>query len=78
MRDNLGLIKESSEVSALAGQVEKTDGVYFVPAFSGTQRVASTLYLLSQVEGCVYFVPAFSGTQRVASTLFLPSQVHRV
>ncbi|XP_023344174.1 glycerol kinase isoform X2 [Eurytemora carolleeae] len=35
LRDNLGLIKDSSEISSLAEQVEKTDGVYFVPAFSG-------------------------------------------
>lgn len=35
LRDNLGLIGDSSEVSELAGQVDRTDGVYFVPAFSG-------------------------------------------
>jgi len=35
LRDNLGMIKSSEEVSELAAQVEKTDGVYFVPAFSG-------------------------------------------
>ena len=29
------MIKSSEEVSELAAQVEKTDGVYFVPAFSG-------------------------------------------
>ena len=35
LRDNLGLIQHSSEVSVLAEQVESTGGVYFVPAFSG-------------------------------------------
>lgn len=35
LRDNLGLIGSSAEVEALAGQVEDSGGVYFVPAFSG-------------------------------------------
>ncbi|MDZ7694907.1 MAG: FGGY-family carbohydrate kinase [Balneolaceae bacterium] len=35
LRDGLKLIESSSEVEALASQVESTDGVYMVPAFSG-------------------------------------------
>ncbi|MDI3331095.1 MAG: glycerol kinase GlpK [Micrococcus sp.] len=35
LRDNLGLIRSSAEVEALAGTVEDNGGVYFVPAFSG-------------------------------------------
>ncbi|MFT6205087.1 MAG: glycerol kinase [Spirosomataceae bacterium] len=35
LRDNLGIIKESSEVQTLAEGVEDNGGVYFVPAFSG-------------------------------------------
>lgn len=35
LRDNIGLIKESSEVQTLAEGVEDNGGVYFVPAFSG-------------------------------------------
>jgi len=35
LRDNMGMIKDFSEAFELANQVEKTDGVYFVPAFSG-------------------------------------------
>jgi glycerol kinase len=35
LRDNLGLIKESSEVEALARTVADNGGAYFVPAFSG-------------------------------------------
>ena len=35
LRDGLHLIKNSSEVEALAKQVEHTDGVYLVPAFAG-------------------------------------------
>ncbi|QCU77932.1 glycerol kinase GlpK [Citricoccus sp. SGAir0253] len=35
LRDNLGIIRDSAEVEALAGTVEDNGGVYFVPAFSG-------------------------------------------
>lgn len=35
LRDNLGLIKHSAEVEALARTVPDNGGVYFVPAFSG-------------------------------------------
>ena len=35
LRDGLGIIGSSSEIEALALQVENTDGVYFVPAFAG-------------------------------------------
>ena len=35
LRDNLGLIKESSDIEALARTVEDNGDVYFVPAFSG-------------------------------------------
>jgi glycerol kinase len=35
IRDNLGLIEQSSHIEALARQVEDNGGVYFVPAFSG-------------------------------------------
>lgn len=35
MRDNLGMIEESSQIQALANTVEDNGGVYFVPAFSG-------------------------------------------
>lgn len=35
LRDNLGLIRESAEVEALARSVEDNGGIYFVPFFSG-------------------------------------------
>jgi len=35
LRDNLGLIKQSSEVEVLARTVQDNGGIYFVPAFSG-------------------------------------------
>ena len=35
LRDNLGLIQDSSEVEFLAREVDDNGGIYFVPAFSG-------------------------------------------
>lgn len=35
LRDNLGLIQDSSEVEKLAREVDNNGGIYFVPAFSG-------------------------------------------
>jgi len=35
LRDNLGMITDYSQAYELAAQVERTGGVYFVPAFSG-------------------------------------------
>ncbi|MEJ7137231.1 glycerol kinase GlpK [Amphibiibacter pelophylacis] len=35
LRDGLGLIRQSSDVAALAGQVSDNGGVYLVPAFAG-------------------------------------------
>lgn len=35
LRDSLGIIKSSSEVEALANEIEDTDNIYFVPAFAG-------------------------------------------
>jgi len=35
LRDNLGLIKKSTDVEELAKTVEDNGGIYFVPAFSG-------------------------------------------
>lgn len=35
VRDNLGIIKESRDIEALAASVEDNGGAYFVPAFSG-------------------------------------------
>ncbi|MGH2553658.1 MAG: glycerol kinase GlpK [Chitinophagaceae bacterium] len=35
LRDELKIIRHSAEVEKLAGQVQDSDGVYFVPAFAG-------------------------------------------
>lgn len=35
LRDSLGIIEKASEIEELAGRVDSTGGVYFVPAFNG-------------------------------------------
>jgi glycerol kinase len=35
LRDGLGIIRSSADVEALAREVEDTEGLYLVPAFSG-------------------------------------------
>jgi glycerol kinase len=35
LRDGLGIIKDAKETQELAESVENTDGVYFIPAFTG-------------------------------------------
>lgn len=35
LRDQMGLIKETTEINGLAEKVKDTGGIYFVPAFSG-------------------------------------------
>ncbi len=35
LRDGLGIISHAAETEVLAGEVEDTGGVYFVPAFVG-------------------------------------------
>lgn len=35
LRDNLGVIHESKEIETLARQVDNTEGVHFIPAFTG-------------------------------------------
>ncbi len=35
LRDNLGIIKDAAETEEIAGSVEDSGGVFFVPAFSG-------------------------------------------
>ncbi len=49
LRDNLGLIRQSSEIEALARTVEDNGGIYFVPAFSGL----FALYWRSDARGVI-------------------------
>jgi glycerol kinase len=48
LRDGLGIIRSSAEVESLAASVADSDGVYFVPAFTGL--------------GCPYWEPQVRGT----------------
>jgi len=54
LRDGLKIIKTSSEVEKLAGSVEGSDGVYFVPAFAGlgapqwNQKARGTIFGLTR------------------------------
>ena len=49
LRDGLGIIKSSSEIEALARQVEDNGGVYFVPALTGL----GAPYWDSYAKGCI-------------------------
>ncbi len=49
LRDGLGIIKSSSEIEALALQVEDNGGVYFVPALTGL----GAPYWDSYAKGCI-------------------------
>ena len=54
LRDSLKIIKNSADVEPLAGTVENSDGVYFVPAFAGlgaphwNQKAQGTLFGLTR------------------------------
>ncbi|MFC0606006.1 glycerol kinase GlpK [Winogradskyella pulchriflava] len=54
LRDSLKIIRNSSDVEALASSVESSDGVYFVPAFAGlgaphwNQHAKGTLFGLTR------------------------------
>ncbi len=54
LRDSLGIIKKSSDVEKLAGSVDSSEGVYFVPAFAGlgaphwNQRAQGTIFGLTR------------------------------
>jgi len=49
LRDNLGLISSASEIEGLAASVDSTEGVSFVPAFSGLFAP----YWRSDARGCI-------------------------
>ena len=49
LRDNLGIIKSSSEIEALAAQVPDSGGVWFVPALTGL----GAPYWDSSARGCI-------------------------
>lgn len=64
LRDGLGLIKSAKESEKLAKQVEDTDGVYFVPAFTGlgapywNQHAKGTMVGISRGTSAAHIVRA--------------------
>ena len=62
VRDNLNLIKDSSDIEQLANQVADTGGVYFVPAFSGLYAP----HWVSDARGMIIGLTAYSDKRHIA------------
>lgn len=62
LRDNLGLIKHSSEIEVLAKEVEDNGGIYFVPAFSGLYAP----YWKSNARGVIVGLTRFINKAHIA------------
>ena len=61
LKDNLGIIKEPSEISVLANQVSDNAGVYFVPAFSGLFAP----YWREDARGCIVGLTQYTTKQHI-------------
>jgi len=62
LRDNLGLLQNSSEIEALARSVDDNGGVYFVPAFSGLYAP----YWKADARGLIAGLTAFANKGHIA------------
>jgi glycerol kinase len=62
LRDQLGIIKQASDIEALAGSVKDNGGVYFVPAFSGLYAP----YWRADARGCIVGLTRFNGKGHLA------------
>ncbi|KAJ3013002.1 hypothetical protein HKX48_005977 [Thoreauomyces humboldtii] len=62
LRDNLGMIKEASEINTLAGSVDTTAGVYFVPAFSGLFAP----HWRDDARGCIVGLTQYTKKEHIA------------
>jgi glycerol kinase len=62
IRDNLGLISQSSEIESLARTVKDNGGVYFVPAFSGLYAP----YWMSNARGVIAGLTRFTNKGHLA------------
>jgi len=62
LRDNLGIISRSAEIDELAGSVDDTGGVYFVPAFSGLFAPRWR----SDARGCIVGMTQFTTKAHIA------------
>jgi glycerol kinase len=62
LRDNLGLIRDSAEIEALAASVADNGGVYFVPAFSGLYAP----YWRADARGVIAGLTRYAGKGHIA------------
>jgi len=62
LRDQLGIIKQASDIEALANTVKDNGGVYFVPAFSGLYAP----YWRSDARGCIVGLSRFNDKGHLA------------
>jgi glycerol kinase len=62
LRDNLGVIRSSAEVEALAASVPDNGGVYFVPAFSGLYAP----YWRADARGVIAGLTGFATSAHIA------------
>ena len=62
LRDNLGIIRSSDEVEALASRVDDNGGIYFVPAFSGLFAP----YWRSDARGVIAGMTRFTNAGHIA------------
>lgn len=62
LRDSLGIIKNSGEVEELAGSVQGSEGVYFVPAFAGL----GAPYWNQHARGTIVGITRGSGAAHIA------------
>ena len=70
LRDGLGIIKSSSEIEDIASQVNKTEGVYLVPAFSGLGAPYWDPHARGTIVGCLLYT---SPSPRDATLSRMPS-----
>jgi glycerol kinase len=62
LRDQLGIIKQASDIEALANTVNDNGGVYFVPAFSGLYAP----YWRADARGCIVGLSRFNDKGHLA------------
>ena len=62
LRDQLGIIKQASDIEALACSVKDNGGVYFVPAFSGLYAP----YWRADARGCIVGLTRFNDKGHLA------------
>ncbi|GAA4506803.1 glycerol kinase GlpK [Brevibacterium yomogidense] len=76
LRDNLGIIRDSAEVEELAGSVDDSGDVYFVPAFSGLYAPRWRADARGTIVGLTrYSTKAHIARAAIESTVFQTTEV---